>query len=462
MKRLQCIATATLLSLTLTTSASEIDSLRLKFPDWSLETHSKECDPNYEEIFSISDELQQSVKRIDISIESDNWDAMWDDLDKQFSQMHQGPGQNNRGGDPLSTMNISPIWVPCNIKYNGVEWYSVGVRFKGNSSLMQCYQGGIKKLSMKLDFSRFDDLDPEIKDQRFYGFEQLNLNNNCSDSSFIHEKVTSDLFRAFGIASAHTAFCEVYIDYGSNPRYMGLYTIVEEVDDSLIKHHFEEDSGNIYKPEERAGSFAAGSYNEEQFNKKSNKKEADFQDVRTLYEVLNSEERTTNSEEWMAQLESIFDVDIFLKWLAANTTIQNWDSYGNMAHNYYLYNDPSTEKLVWIPWDHNEALQSGKNAYEPSLLKYAGDQWPLLSYILSCDKYRTIFDRYLTEFSSEIFTPKRMNKIYKSYQKLLKKSVYKEQRGRTFLQDKSQFDSSFKTLKQHVKNREAMVERYLE
>jgi len=41
--------------------------------------------------------------------------------------------------------------------------------------------------------------------------------------------------------------------------------------------------------------------------------------------------------------------------VSKNNTMVNWDSYGVMAHNYYLYNDP-VRHLTWIPWDHNEAL----------------------------------------------------------------------------------------------------------
>ena len=40
------------------------------------------------------------------------------------------------------------------------------------------------------------------------------------------------------------------------------------------------------------------------------------------------------------QASKRMDVDLFLRWLAVNSTIGNWDAYGAMAHNYYLYGDP--------------------------------------------------------------------------------------------------------------------------
>ena len=60
-------------------------------------------------------------------------------------------------------------------------------------------------------------------------------------------------------------------------------------------------------------------------------------------------------------------MDGFLRWLAVNTVIQNWDTYGKMTHNYYLYNHTTGKGLTWIPWDNNEALQSGKQGGALSL-----------------------------------------------------------------------------------------------
>lgn len=58
--------------------------------------------------------------------------------------------------------------------------------------------------------------------------------------------------------------------------------------------------------------------------------------------------------------------------------MQNWDTYGRMTHNYYLYNNPESGKLEWIPWDNNEALQDGKMGGALSLsLSEVGVNWPL-------------------------------------------------------------------------------------
>lgn len=423
------------------------------YPDWTMETHSNAAELAYDTVFA-----QNKVLRIDVTISNANWSAMWADLKTNLSSS-SGMGGNMMGGNTVTDLDFTPIWVPCTVTYNGTDWYQVGVRFKGNSSLSTAYSSGNEKLSLKLDFDQYEDNYPALTNQRFYGFKQLNLNNNYDDKSFMREKVASDLFRSFGIASANTSFCALYIDYGSGPEYFGVYTIVEEVDDTVIKTQFAESTGNIYKPEEDAGSFKSGTYDTSEFNLKTNTSTADYSDVLALYNALHASNRTTNSTEWQSQLESVFNVDIFLKWLAANITIQNWDTYGNMAHNYYLYNNPTDGLLTWIPWDNNESLQSGNDALTPYLT--SSSSWPLISYLIAVDGYKTTYDNYLQKFLDEVFITTDMVALYESYYNLLKEYADAEESGRTYLTSSSSFYSAVLTLKSHVSSRNSVINSYL-
>ena len=223
--------------------------------DWTEATHSNNVDPDYSKVFK-----QNEVIRFDIKISEADWNTMQDNLEANLRNAGPVPGN--------STTNNELVWVPCSFYYNDIEWYKVGIRFKGNSSLKSTIRMGINKLSFKLDFDQFDDDYPEIKNQRFYGFKQLNLKNNFEDKSNMREKVASDLFYDFGIASPQTAFCVVYVDYGSGPVYFGVYTLVEEVDDTVLENQFESDEGNLYKPDGDAASFAEGTYNNSEMEKK--------------------------------------------------------------------------------------------------------------------------------------------------------------------------------------------------
>jgi spore coat protein CotH len=414
--------------------------ISIETTDWTLETHGKSADPDYSTVFP-----QDKVQRLDITISRDDWDAIQTDL---ANMPRTRPGETIDG-------TFNPIWVSCDLFYNAKQWYKVGIRVKGNSSLQTTYASGIKKFSFKLDFDQFDGTYPEIKDQRFFGFKQLNLNNNFEDKSLMREKVAGDLFRESGLPAAKSAYYEVYINYQGKSQYFGLYTLVEEVDNTVIKSQFANGDGNLYKPEGTAASFAFGKYNTTDFYKKTNEVAGDWSDVKGLYDALHSEFRISDPKAWRVLLESKINMDLYIRWLAANTVMQNWDTYGRMTHNYYLYNDPSTSKLVWIPWDNNEALQDGKMGGGIAInLSGVSSEWPLISFIASDDTYFALYKQYAKEFATTVFEPSRMYAKYDYYTNLIGESVKKEESGYTFLLNgTSDFSSAISQLKQHVDKR---------
>jgi hypothetical protein len=419
------------------------------YTDWTEETHSDHVDPNYEVVFN-----QNEVLRFDIEISSDDWS----DMQSNLSTVVKNASFN--GGE--ITID-DPMWVECSFTFDSLEWYSVGIRYKGNSSLISAYQSGIDKLSFKLDFDQYEDDYPSLADQRFYGFKQLNLSNNYDDESLMREKVGADMFRQFGLAAAQTAFCVVYVDHGSGSQYYGVYALVEEVDDTVIETQFTSGEGNLYKPDGDAASFASGTYDTDELEKKTNEDEADYSDVKSLYTVINSADRTSDTEAWKDDLESVFNVDAFLKWLAANTVIQNWDTYGNMTHNYYLYNNPDDSLLTWIPWDNNEAFQSSGGQSSPLYFSMSSvsSSWPLIKYIIAQDEYEEIYEAYLLQFVDEVFNADDMIEIYSDYYDLLKDYAYAEESGYTFLESDNDFDNAVSTLKTHVQSRNTAVYNYI-
>ncbi len=420
------------------------------YSDWSDATHSENAELNYRMVFN-----QEEVLRFDISINSDDWSDMQSNLSSVLSSGSGRPGQSLDFEDPM--------FVPCSFKFNGTEWYHVGIRYKGNSSLQSAYQSGNKKLSFKLDFDEFEDDYPAINNQRFYGFRQLNLNNNFDDASLMREKIGADLFRQFGLVSSQTAFCVVYIDNGNGPQYYGVYTLVEEVDNTVYKTQFTQSTGNLYKPDGDAASFASGTFDTGEMYLKTNEDSANYSDVQALYNAINSSLRTSDIESWKSNLENAFNVDGFLKWLAANTVIQNWDTYGIMTHNYFLYNNPENGLLTWIPWDNNEAFQTGKQGGALSLsLSEVTSNWPLISYIIDQPEYEAIYETYLQQFIDEVFIPADMMNTYSTYYELLKDYAYAEESGYTYIDYDDQFDLAVETLKSHVQSRNDAVNSYLQ
>jgi spore coat protein CotH len=426
----------------------------LDLSDWTSATHSNDADPDYDIVFP-----QDQVNRIDLVISSINWNIMLEDMTNKY-----GNFGSRRNGPPVGS-DENPIYVPCSLHFNGIEWYQVGVRFKGNSSLQSSWANGIWKLPLRLNLDRFEEEYPEINNQRFYGFKELSLSNAFEDQSLIREKVVPEIFRDFGVAAPQTAFYRVYIDYGDGSIYFGLYTMVEIVDDTVIEEHFADDSGNLYKPEGPGASFAENMFNFSDFEKKTNE-ETDWSDIESVFEILHSDSRIENAELWRASLEQAFNTDIFLKWLAVNTTVQNWDTYGKMTHNYYLYNDPGNNKLTWIPWDNNEALKTGKQGGAISVsCEEVGSNWPLIRYLLDDEKYLNIYHLHLRQVIVSVFEPSKMTAKYQNYSTLIREYAIGnngEQTDYTFLNSSGDFDSAISELISHVNSRYTAVEEYLE
>ncbi|MCF8714266.1 CotH kinase family protein [Joostella atrarenae] len=439
---------------TITEDDSDFEAL-----DWTEATHSNDADPNFDEVFE-----DEAVKRIDIVITEERWQSMLDDMTATYgsfgSSSGGGPGG---GGNSLVTTDEDPIFVPAEVFYNGIEWYRVGVRFKGNSSLQSSWSSGILKLSFKLDFDEFEDDYPQIDNQRFYGFKKLSLKNNYNDKSMLREKVAADVFRDAGLAVSHTAFYTLYVDHGDGPEYFGVYTMVEEVDDTVIDTQFSDDDGNLYKPDGDGASFAEGTFSEDVFVKKTNEDEADFSDIEALFAALHADNRTTDPAAWREELETIFYTDTFLKYLAVNTVIQNWDTYGRMTHNYFLYNNPDTDKLSWIPWDNNEALQQGnrEGAVAMDFSDVSNSEWPLIGYLYEDETYKAKYDAYVEEAIANEFNVSTIQSKYSTYSSLVEPYATTEVSGYTFLNSSSDFLTAISELNRHVEERTSTANSYL-
>jgi hypothetical protein len=270
----------------------------------------------------------------------------------------RGAGAARGFAGPISMFSRDPMYVPVTVHHDGRVWTRVGMRYKGNSSLMAASMSGDGKIPFRLDFDRYDEEFPEIANQRFYGFGKLTFSSNFGDDSQIRELFVTEVFRDRGVPAPRAAFYRVFVDTGTGPEYWGLYTMIEDpADGAMLDAQFGGRGGNLYKPDGPGADWTE--FVKEGFPKKSNQKKDDFSDIDAAIAALHASPGP-GSAAWRSALEARFDADLFLRWLAVNTALQNWDVYGTFAHNYYLYGDPGQKgRLRWIPWDHNLALAAG-------------------------------------------------------------------------------------------------------
>jgi hypothetical protein len=336
--------------------------------------------------------------------------------------------------------------------------------------------GGTGKVPFRLDFDRYEEESPEIRNQRFYGFQKLTFSSNFSDDSQIREVLASEIFRDRGVPAPRAAFYRVFVDNGSGAEYWGLYSMIEDpADGAMLDAQLGGGSGNLYKPDGPGADWTT--FVPEGFSKKTNESRGDFTDVRNAIAALHAP--SSEAQQWRANLEAALDVDLFLRWLAVNTAIDNWDTYGIMAHNYYLYGDPAHGgRLRWIPWDNNMAFGIGPGfpggrppafarlggpppgagagfpqttpagfpapgarggAPPPGgmpfpmlggnrdvLHRQAGERWPLIQRLLADDIYAARYRGYLEHALGGLFAPQPLEQRVRELHSLIAPSVVGE------------------------------------
>ncbi len=122
-------------------------------------------------------------------------------------------------------------------------------------------------------------------------------------------------------------------------------------------------------------------------------------------------------------LETYFDVDQILRYLAAHTVTVNLDSYSSgMAQNYYIYERGG--KLSILPWDYNLAWGGFQTGDASSMVNFPIDtpvsgvtmeQRPLIDKLLSNPEYLERYHTYLKELMDRYFADgkfeKKINKL---------------------------------------------------
>ncbi|MEN9312311.1 MAG: hypothetical protein RIT42_417 [Bacteroidota bacterium] len=438
-----------------------IDSISGSNPDWTEASHGNAA-PDYSVVFP-----QDQVNELEITIGADNWTAIRSNMKALYGFDF---GSGGMGGPPGTFPTTEPDYVQTTVKFKGKTWQHVGFRLKGNSTLSTAWRSGIYKLPFRLDFDKFEDVQPSIKNQKFYGFKELSFSPGVKDNSLIREKLGSDIFRMAGMPAAQSAFYKVYIDFGAGMKYCGVYCGLELPDDKMVIQQLGEDAGNLYKPESKLATFI-----QTEFEKKNNELAGDFGDVSGFVKALQSTKRSSDVVAWRTGLEAIFNVDHFTKYLAINNAIVNWDTYGVMAHNYYLYNH-STKGLMWIPWDHNESFSkspgitgttggpTGPGNALSLTMNEVGTGWPLINYIANDAVYFEKYKSHMRDFKNGVFQQNTLDAMIDKYYDLITPFVVGangEQPNYTHLSNDAAFTAERAALKTHVSNRIALINQFL-
>jgi len=147
---------------------------------------------------------------------------------------------------------LSEQFIMVDVVVNGRRFNNVGIRPKGNSSLMQVASSGSDRYSFRLQ------LDKYIDGQTCFGLQSFVLNNMLGDFSYMKEYVSYDLMREVGVAAPYFGYAQIKV----NGEDWGLYLAVELYNDSYEQRVFGDTAGMLYNVKtmdmDMGGDFGAG------------------------------------------------------------------------------------------------------------------------------------------------------------------------------------------------------------
>jgi hypothetical protein len=118
----------------------------------------------------------------------------------------------------------------------------------------------------------------------------------------------------------------------------------------------------------------------------------------------------TPANELHTELEPVFNVNSYLKYLAVEVLSGHWDAYSYLSNNYYLYHNQQTDKFEFIPYDVDNTLGIDwvgpdwaiRNIYEWTM---DGQNRPLTERLLENQVYKDRFSFFIEEVLTEYFDP---------------------------------------------------------
>ena len=239
----------------------------------------------------------------------------------------------------IDMLNADPrTYVPGELRYGDEVVSNIGVRLKGEYSL-RSLDG---KAPFKLKFDEF------VPGQEFRGLRRMTLNNLLQDFSFIAERLVYAVYREAGLPAPRCNSALVYV----NDQFYGVYANVETEDKTFLRRWFEDEDGNLY--EEGQVDFAAG--NAGIFELETNEMENNRTDLENMIEVFEA----TTPETFVADMNTVMDVQQFLRFTALEGLVNQWDMYAYThfaPNNFRIYHDPTTGQFVFLPWGMDLAMK---------------------------------------------------------------------------------------------------------
>ena len=181
---------------------------------------------------------------IHIEISADEYEAMQPPAPAAFGQPPPAPKPKRPGGPEIQRKLLGGEfpWAKGAITAEGKTYKGVGLRYSGNASYMAS-AGGLKR-SFLVDLDRSDNHD-------FHGLHAIALQSGALDPAKAREALAFGLFREAGVPAPRTALAEVTLTVPGihDKAYLGIYTLVEPVDQAFLMDRFHTEKGLLVRPQ---------------------------------------------------------------------------------------------------------------------------------------------------------------------------------------------------------------------
>ena len=251
-------------------------------------------------------------------------------------------------------------WITGTITIDGVTLRDVGLRLKGNSSLMGLRNnnggraggpGGTVSASSPNSLPWLVRLDKNVDGQNYQGYTSFVIRSNNTTTS-LNEAVALELI---GLADQATQLA-ISTRFSVNGSAEVLRLAIENPDDEWEDANFDNE-GILYKAESGGDYSYRGddpeAY-EEIFDQETDTDNENLAPLIEFLEFINTSDDAT----FAAQLSQHLDIEAFARYLAGQELVVNQDDIDGPGNNSYLRYDSKTGLMTIVSWDLNLSFGS--------------------------------------------------------------------------------------------------------
>ena len=336
----------------------------------------------------------------------------WQAMQPRYGGSGGGGLLGPRGGrnGVAARQGIEFDYVHATMQLGDWTFRDVAVRYKGNGSFLRATRGGGGKISLKVD------LDKYVKGQKLAGLTTLNFQNNINDAGWMSEVLAYRLYRDAGALAPRTTYAQVHltVEGQEGTRFLGLYSLSENVDEAFFEERFGTRKGAILKPSTQ-DLFSDWGPDWDAYDQSYDPKTdlTDAQKARVI--ALGRLVSRATDQEFAARIGDYIDLDDFARSFAVLVWLGNHDSLLQNGQNFYIWLHPDTNRMHFIAWDQDFSF--GNNWASATNRGIEPAAWPIdrpwsgsnrfLARLYAVNTFRAKYFARLAEFSDRLFLPER-------------------------------------------------------